>query len=59
MPYFLNAKLNYEIQGPSKRWPALTGYDLLAKTGAAYEARKNDPTGAWQAAAYGQPQAAS
>ena len=59
MPYFLNAKLNYEIQGPSKRWPPLTGYDLLAKTGAAYEARKNDPTGAWQAAAYGQPQAAS
>ena len=44
--------------GPKKlprsacRYGPVTGFDLLAKTGAAYEARKNDPAGAWKKAAY-------
>ena len=48
VPYFLNPKLNYEFQGPQKKYPALTGFDLLAKTGNAYEARRNDPKGIWK-----------
>lgn len=34
MPYFVNPKLNYSIQGPQKRWGPVTGFDLLSKTGA-------------------------
>jgi hypothetical protein len=33
IPYFVNPKLNYSIQGPNKRWGAVTGFDLLSKTG--------------------------
>lgn len=33
MPYFLNPKLNYVIQGPKKRWGPVTGFDMLSKTG--------------------------
>lgn len=52
IPYFVNPKLNYVIQGPEKRWGPVTGFDLLSKTGNAYAARKNDPDKAWQKAAY-------
>lgn len=52
MPYFVNPKLNYVFQGPEKKYPPLTGFDLLSKTGNAYEARKNDATKAWQKKAY-------
>ena len=31
----MNTKLNYSIQGPEKRWGAVTGFDMLSKTGAA------------------------
>ena len=34
IPYFVNPKLNYTIQGPQKRWGPVTGFDLLSKTGA-------------------------
>ena len=53
MPYFVNPKLNYIFQGPEKKFPPLSGFDLLAKTGNAYEARKNDPEGKWKQKAYG------
>lgn len=53
LPYFVNPRLNFKFQGPEKKYPAVTGFDLLAKTGSAYEARKNDMTGAWKAKAYG------
>ncbi|EFN58207.1 hypothetical protein CHLNCDRAFT_20260, partial [Chlorella variabilis] len=33
IPYFVNPKLNYSIQGPNKRWGPVTGFDLLSKTG--------------------------
>lgn len=52
VPYFVNPNLNYKFQGPDKKYPPLTGFDLLAKTGNAYEARKNDPERKWQKAAY-------
>ncbi|KAK9803831.1 hypothetical protein WJX73_004943 [Symbiochloris irregularis] len=52
VPYFVNPNLNFKFQGPEKKYPPLTGFDLLAKTGNAYEARKNDPEGKWQKAAY-------
>lgn len=38
--------------GPEKKYPPLTGFDLLSKTGNAYEARKNDPEKKWQKKAY-------
>ena len=38
--------------GPEKKYAPLTGFDLLAKTGQAYEARKNDPQKKWQKEAY-------
>lgn len=38
--------------GPEKKYPPLTGFDLLSKTGNAYEARKNDPKKEWQKQAY-------
>jgi hypothetical protein len=41
IPYFVNPKLNYIIQGPEKRFSPVTGFDLLSKTGNAYVARKN------------------
>ena len=41
IPYFVNPKLNYVIQGPEKRFTPVTGFDLLSKTGNAYVARKN------------------
>ena len=41
IPYFVNPKLNYVIQGPEKRFSPVTGFDLLSKTGNAYVARKN------------------
>ena len=53
MPYFVNPKLNYTFQGPEKKYPPLSGFDLLAKTGNAYEARRNDPQGKWKQQAYG------
>lgn len=53
VPYFVNPKLNYVFQGPEKKFPPLSGFDLLAKTGNAYEARKNDPEGKWKKQAYG------
>ena len=34
MPYFVNPKLNYVIQGAQKRWGPVTGFDMLSKTGA-------------------------
>ena len=52
VPYFVNPKLNFSFQGPEKKYPSLTGFDLLAKTGNAYEARKNDPQGIWKKQAY-------
>lgn len=52
IPYFVNPKLNYSIQGPEKRWGPVTGFDLLSKTGNAYAARKNSPDKSWQQAAY-------
>lgn len=52
VPYFVNPKLNYVFQGPEKKYPPLTGFDLLSKTGNAYEARKNDPKKEWQKRAY-------
>jgi hypothetical protein len=33
IPYFVNPKLNYVIQGPEKRWGPVTGFDMLSKTG--------------------------
>ncbi|CAL5229196.1 g12477 [Coccomyxa viridis] len=53
VPYFVNPKLNYIIEGPEKRFSPVTGFDLLSKTGNAYAARKNDPEKAWQKLAYG------
>ena len=53
VPYFVNPDLNYVFQGPEKKFPPLSGFDLLAKTGNAYEARKNDPKGKWRKQAYG------
>ena len=41
MPYFVNPKLNFVIEGPQKRFSPVTGFDLLSKTGNAYAARKN------------------
>lgn len=38
--------------GPEKKYPPLTGFDLLSKTGNAYEARKNDSEKEWQKQAY-------
>ena len=52
VPYFVNPKLNYKFQGPEKKFPPLSGFDLLAKTGNAYEARRNDPEGTWRKNAY-------
>lgn len=52
MPYFVNPKLNYVIQGPNKRWGPVTGFDMLSKTGNAYAARKNSPDKTWQQQAY-------
>ncbi|PSC76470.1 presenilin isoform B [Micractinium conductrix] len=52
IPYFLNPKLRYAIQGPQKRWAPVTGFDLLSKTGNAYAARKNSEDKSWQEAAY-------
>jgi hypothetical protein len=52
IPYFVNPKLNYVIQGPEKKFGPVTGFDLLSKTGNAYAARKNDPEKVWQKAAY-------
>ena len=52
VPYFVNPKLNFKFQGPEKRYPELSGFDLLAKTGNAYEARRNDPEGKWRKDAY-------
>jgi hypothetical protein len=46
MPYFVNPKLNYVIQGPEKRFSPVTGFDLLSKTGNAYVARKNGTSSA-------------
>ena len=54
VPYFVNPKLNFPFQGPEKKYPPLSGFDLLAKTGNAYEARKNDPQGIWRKKAYGE-----
>lgn len=54
VPYFVNPKLNYTFQGPEKKFPPLSGFDLLAKTGNAYEARKYDPEGKWRKKAYGE-----
>lgn len=56
IPYFVNPRLNYTFQGPEKKFPPLSGFDLLAKTGNAYEARKHDLQGKWRQQAYGQPQ---
>lgn len=53
VPYFVNPDLNFVFQGPEKKFPPLSGFDLLAKTGNAYEARKNDPKGEWRTQAYG------
>lgn len=33
IPYFINPKLNYVIQGPKKKFAPVTGFDLLSKTG--------------------------
>ena len=41
IPYFVNPKLNYVIQGPEMRFSPVTGFDLLSKTGNAYAARKD------------------
>ncbi len=41
IPYFVNPKLNYVIEGPQKRFSPVTGFDLLSKTGNAYAARKD------------------
>lgn len=38
--------------GPEKKFPPLTGFDLLSKTGNAYEERKNDDMKGWQKKAY-------
>ena len=46
VPYFVNPKLNFKFQGPEKKFPPVSGFDLLAKTGNAYEARRYDPQ--WQ-----------
>ena len=53
VPYFVNPRLNYVFQGPEKKFPPLSGFDLLAKTGNAYEARRHDPEGKWRQQAYG------
>lgn len=52
IPYFVNPRLNYIFQGPEKKYPPLSGFDLLAKTGNAYDARKNDAQKNWQKQAY-------
>ena len=54
VPYFVNPRLNYTFQGPEKKYPPLSGFDLLAKTGNAYEARKHDPQGKWRKQADGE-----
>ncbi len=41
IPYFVNPKLSYVIEGPEKHFSPVTGFDLLSKTGNAYAARKN------------------
>ncbi|KAI7838916.1 hypothetical protein COHA_007322 [Chlorella ohadii] len=52
IPYFVNPRLNYVMQGPEKRWGPITGFDILSKTGNAYAARRNSPDKSWQEAAY-------
>ena len=36
------------LQGPQKKFPVMTGFDLLSKTAHAYEARKSDLQGSWK-----------
>ena len=53
MPYFIIPKLNLEFQGPEKKFPVHTGFDLVSKVGNAYDARKKDNSGgAWRKSAY-------
>lgn len=40
MPYFVNPKLNYVIEGPQKRWGPVTGFDMLSKTGKAWQSKQ-------------------
>eukprot|EP00775_Hariotina_reticulata_P003032 gene3032-3313_t len=47
MPYFVNPKLHYVIQGSKKLWEPVTGFELLSKTGNAYVARKSNPDKSW------------
>lgn len=41
IPYFVNLKLDYVIEGPENRFSPVIGYDLQSKTGNAYAACKN------------------
>ena len=52
MPYFLFPELQFEFQGPEKKYAPMTAFKLLSETGNAYEARKNDSQGAWKKQAY-------
>ena len=40
------------VQGPKKRFEAVTSFDLLAETGKSYDARKGDTGNEWQKKAY-------
>lgn len=52
IPYFANPKLSTIIQGPKKRFEAVTSFDLLAETGKSYHAKKDTPGNEWQQKAY-------
>lgn len=59
MPYFVFPDLEFEFQGPAKKYPPMTAFKLLSETGNAYEARKNDAQGAWKEQAYTAPNGTS
>jgi hypothetical protein len=40
----------YTLQGPAKKYPALTSGEIVKKEGNAYEKKKGDPV--WQQVAY-------
>lgn len=52
LPYFLQGKLSHTFTSPEQKYPPWTGFEMIAKTGRAYEARKADTQKSWQKQAY-------
>lgn len=47
-----NTSMSGSVQGPKKRFEAVTSFDLLAETGKSYHARKSDTGNEWQKKTY-------